>query len=78
MRTTAISPDNALVAAAGDDAVVYLWDAGTGAQIRVPEGHLKRVTSLAFSPDNRFILSGGADNTLRLWALIPELTFNHE
>lgn len=41
------------------------WPAG--AQLAPPQGHLAKVTCLAFSPDGRLLLSGSSDQMLLLW-----------
>jgi WD40 repeat protein/serine/threonine protein kinase len=50
-----------------NEKTLALWDATTGQQTHVLEGHSGPVTSLAFSPDGQRILSGSDDSTLKLW-----------
>lgn len=38
-----------------------------GARLAKPEGHLAKVTCLAFSPDGRQLVSGGEDRVLLVW-----------
>jgi WD40 repeat protein/class 3 adenylate cyclase len=72
--SVAFSPDGRLLATAGDDAVVTLWDRPSlrdGAPTRQPiarlEGHKDQIQSVAFSPDGKTIASGSMDRTIRLW-----------
>jgi hypothetical protein len=67
VRGVAFSPDGSLLAAAGDDRTVRLWDAATGAEVRTLTGHAGWVRGVAFSPDGSLLASAGDDRTVRLW-----------
>jgi WD40 repeat protein len=58
-----------LVAAAGDDRILRLWDPATGALVASMPGHFGGVEDLTLiSTDVRTLLaSAGADGTVRLW-----------
>ena len=64
--SVAFSPYGKLVAHAGLDNVVRLWDLA-GKSVAEFRGHTSRVLSLAFSPDGRKLASGSADTTVLLW-----------
>ena len=61
----AVSPGGGLLATAGDDATVRIWNAASGDLLRslTPAG----THSVAFSPDGRLLASGSLDGTLRVW-----------
>jgi WD40 repeat protein/serine/threonine protein kinase len=44
-----------------------MWDAATGQQVLILEGHSRRVDTLEFSPDGSKVATGDWDNTARLW-----------
>jgi WD40 repeat protein len=55
------------VATASWDKTARLWDAATGAQVAVLEGHTDQVWCLAFSPDGARLATASWDTTTRLW-----------
>lgn len=59
--------DGTVVATAGADQTVRLWNSSTGQEIRRFEGHQGQVLSLAPSPDHLQLASGAQDNQIRLW-----------
>jgi WD40 repeat protein/TolB-like protein len=46
---------------------VSIWNAETGQETLVLEGHTSVVNSVAYSPDGRQIISGSTDGTIKIW-----------
>ncbi|GII92382.1 TIR domain-containing protein [Sinosporangium siamense] len=67
--TAAWSPGDHMIATAGDDLAVRLWDSATGDLLHTLPGHTRRIWSLAFSPDGTLLASSGDDGTAVLWNL---------
>ena len=66
----ALSPDSAMIAAAGIHGSVAIIDRTTRAVARTLDGPGLPVWSAAFFPDNRTLLTGGADRVIRRWNAI--------
>jgi WD40 repeat protein len=67
IRALAWSPDGRLLASAGDDTHILLWDAATGACATKLKGHQNTVRALAFGPAGATLLSAADDGNVLLW-----------
>jgi WD40 repeat protein len=63
----AVSPDGKLLAAAGEDKLISLWDLAQGKHHGNLIGHTDRIPALAWHPDGRHLVSAGWDTTARVW-----------
>lgn len=70
IQAIAFSPDGRFLTAAGEEKIIWLWDAENGKPLGNPFiGHQSAITSLAFSPDSRFLASAeqGSQPLIKLW-----------
>lgn len=65
------SPDNKILASAGTDNNVVLWDVLSGKQMAILSGHTNEINAVVFHPNNQLLISASKDGTCRLWK-IPE------
>jgi WD40 repeat protein len=69
VNTIAFSPNGQLLATAGDDRTIQLWDTQDWKRSQVLSGHAWPVSALAFSGDGRHLLSASWDQTVKIWDL---------
>ncbi|HSH80381.1 MAG TPA: caspase family protein [Herpetosiphonaceae bacterium] len=68
--TVALSPDNAMLASGGQDALVRIWELPSLRELQRFEGHTDRVEWVAFTPDGRSVVSVSRDRSLRIWDVV--------
>jgi eukaryotic-like serine/threonine-protein kinase len=67
VSSVAFSPDGQTLASGSADALVWLWDVGSGEQRTALESHTHWVRSVVFSPDGLTLASGSDDQSIWLW-----------
>ncbi|MDH5698824.1 MAG: SH3 domain-containing protein, partial [Nitrospirota bacterium] len=65
----AFDPTSRLLASAGADQTIRLWDTQTGRLQMTLQGHTSTIRTLAFSSKGRWLASGASDKTTRVWDL---------
>jgi hypothetical protein len=63
----AYSPNKKVVATAGYDRLIKLWDISTGKELLTLKDHSDAIYGLAFSPDGSLLASGAADRAVKVW-----------
>ncbi|HIK53769.1 MAG TPA: DnaJ domain-containing protein [Synechococcales cyanobacterium M55_K2018_004] len=69
INAIALSPDSRILATAGNDALIQLWNMKTSKAFCQLTAHRQAIYTLAFSPNGQVLVSGGADQMLKLWHL---------
>ncbi len=65
----AVSPDNRMLAVAGDTHVIFVWELATGTQLHRFIGHRRDIHDIEFSPDGKFLVTAGLGASARIWNL---------
>jgi WD40 repeat protein/serine/threonine protein kinase len=63
----AFSPDGELLASAGGDGAVKIWNSRTGQLVQTFPAHAGSVVSVAFHPDGTHLASVGTDRRAKVW-----------
>jgi WD40 repeat protein/serine/threonine protein kinase len=73
IHAVAYSPSGTLVATAGGQGRVRVWDPRDGRTWAVLVGHTGAIRGIAFSPDGGALATAGDDGSVRLWELPVEM-----
>ncbi|MFO7903920.1 MAG: WD40 repeat domain-containing protein [Planctomycetota bacterium] len=72
ITSVSIHPDGTLVAAAGDDHVIRLWDLKKETWVARLTGHQDWIRAVQFSPDGKTLVSSGNDRHVIMWDVATE------
>jgi WD40 repeat protein/uncharacterized protein YeeX (DUF496 family) len=67
VQSVVFHPESLILASAGDDGIVRIWDIATGKEIAALQQHTSAVFGLAFSPNGKWLASAGKDRAVMLW-----------
>jgi WD40 repeat protein/TolB-like protein len=67
IKAISFSSSGKLVASAGKDNAIILWDARTWQPLATLHGHTSGVKAVRFSKDDRYLASGSGDETVIVW-----------
>jgi RNA polymerase sigma factor (sigma-70 family) len=67
VNSVAFSPDGKVLASAGWDNTIRLWDSATAKELLRLQGHTDAVWCVAFAPNGKTLVSGGNDGMVRIW-----------
>jgi WD40 repeat protein len=69
VQAVAFAPNSKLLATAGQDRLIRLWEVPSGKSVRVLRGHLGAIGWLAFSPDGKYLVSASSEHHDRVASL---------
>jgi len=61
-----LSPDGSILASAGNDKKIILWNTSNNRLVKILQGSVKQINVIKFTPDNESVLIGYSDGTMRV------------
>ena len=76
-NVTSWSPNSSILASAGGDGKINLWDWEKGKLINELKSSDNPIRALAWSPDGKFLASGGSEKAILIWDIKTGKIVNH-
>jgi hypothetical protein len=73
INAIAFSADGKMLASAGADGTVQVWDPVAGKLLKTLGKHKGQALAVAFAPNSQILASGGEDKTLMIWDISPRI-----
>jgi len=70
-KRLALSADSTVLATAGNDNLIRIWDVDSGREIHALRGHTASISQLALSADGETLVSVEEDHEVKVWATDP-------
>jgi WD40 repeat protein len=78
IKAVKFSADGQLLATAGEDQTIFIWNATDWSKLNNLKGHINTVNGLVWTGDGNIILSASLDGTLREWDVKQPFELNYE
>ncbi|MBI3098611.1 MAG: hypothetical protein HYY93_10270 [Planctomycetes bacterium] len=65
-KDLAFTPDGTILASAGYDGRIRLWDIAKGVELKILTGHATPVNSISFSSNGALLASGSDDGSAKI------------
>ena len=70
------SPDDSLLATAGEDGFIYLWDTKTGKREKILfQSQSKIISDIDWSKDGKYLAIAAMDTSIKIWSIESDVLF---
>lgn len=70
------SPNDSLIATAGEDGFIFLWDSKTGKKVKTLfQSQSKIISSIDWSVDGKYLAIAALDTSIKIWSIDSDVLF---